>query len=131
MRRLLVMNDRKRLLVINDEPDMLNQLERWLTKEGYMVDSTLWGNEGVKFANNGHYDLILLDYNLKKELDGEKTARAFIPALVRVNPLTPIIVISATEQSISAKKLGVMAVLIVDRSFWKRLLNLIKETLNN
>lgn len=125
------MNERKRLLVINDEPDMIDQLDRWLSKEGYTVDSTLQGKEAVERVQNDHYDLILLDYNLKKEKDGEKTAKAFIPQITKANPLIPIIVISATERNISANSLGVKNVLIVDSTFWKKLLNLVKITLHN
>ena len=125
------MNERKRLLVINDEPDMIDQMNRWLSKEGYTVDSTLQGKEAVELVKNDHYDLILLDYNLKKEKDGEKTAKAFIPQLTKANPLIPIIVISATERNISANSLGVRNVLIVDSSFWKKLLSLVKVTLSN
>lgn len=125
------MSDSKRLLVINDEPDMLSQIQRWLSREGYIINSTLQGREGVELVKNDHYDLILLDYNLKKEKDGEKTAKAFIPQLIKVNPLIPIIVISATETNISAKELGIKNVLIVDSSFWKKLLSLVKATLGN
>ena len=125
------MNERKRLLVINDEPDMIDQLDRWLSKEGYTVDSTLQGKEAVERVQNYHYDLILLDYNLKKEKDGEKTAKAFIPQITKANPLIPIIVISATERNISANSLGVRNVLIVDSTFWKKLLSLVKITLHN
>lgn len=125
------MNERKRLLVINDEPDMIDQLDRWLSKEGYTVDSTLQGKEAVERVQNDHYDLILLDYNLKKEKDGEKTAKAFIPQITKANPLIPIIVISATERNISANSLGVRNVLIVDSTFWKKLLSLVKITLHN
>lgn len=125
------MNDQKRLLVINDEPDMLNQLQRWLMKEGYFIDSTLYGKEGVERLRTDRYDLILLDYNLKKESDGEKTAKVFISQLNEINPVIPIIVISATERNISAKDLGVTNVLIVDSSFWKKLPVLVRETLGN
>ena len=125
------MNERKRLLVINDEPDMIDQMNRWLSKEGYAVESTLQGKEAVELVKNDHYDLILLDFNLKKEKDGEKTAKAFIPQLTKANPLIPIIVISATERNISANTLGVKNVLVVDSSFWKKLLRLVEVTLNN
>ena len=125
------MNERKRLLVINDEPDMIDQMNRWLSKEGYAVESTLQGKEAVELVKNDHYDLILLDFNLKKEKDGEKTAKAFIPQLTKANPLIPIIVISATERNISANTLGVKNVLVVDSSFWKKLLRLVEVTLNH
>lgn len=121
----------KHLLVINDEPDMLDQIKKWLSQEGYIIQSALRGNDGVKIANNGHFDLIIVDYNLKKETDGEKTAKYFIPDLIEANPATPIIVISATERNISAEELGVTDVLIVDSTFWKRLLIKIEDTLRN
>lgn len=125
------MNERKRLLVINDEPDMIDQMNRWLSKEGYEVESTLQGKEAIELVKNDHYDLILIDFNLKKEKDGEKTAKTFIPQLTKAKPLIPIIVISATERNISANNLGVKNVLIVDSSFWKNLLNLVKITLHH
>ena len=106
-------------------------MQRWLSEKGYVVKSTLLGEIGVELAKTNHFDLILLDYNLKKERGGEKTAYAYIPQLMRVNPLTPIVVTSATVSNLSASKLGVSNVLIINRSFWKRLLELVKETLNN
>lgn len=121
----------KQILIINDEPDLLNQMFRWLSEEGYGVECTHQGEKGIKLAKNNSYDLILLDYNLKRESDGEKTASDFIPQLVHDNPLTPIIVTSATVENISASKLGVSKVLIIDRSFWKKLLPLIAEELKN
>ena len=121
----------KRLLIINDEPSMLNQMERWLSDADYHVESTLYGKEGVELAQQEQFDLIVLDFNLKKETEGEKTAKAFIPQFIAANPSTPIIVVSATNGSITVEELGVSNVLIVDSTFWRKLLDLVKETLNN
>lgn len=119
------MNSVKQILVINDEPDMLAQIRRWLKAAGYSVKCTLWGKAGVELAKSNLYDLILLDYNLKKEEDGEKTAGNFIPLLRGINPFTPIVVTSATEKNITAHGLGVVDVIIVDSSFWSKLINYI------
>jgi len=125
------MNQRKRLLIINDEPDMLDQMRRWLSGGGYTIHTTLSGKEGVELATKNRFDLIVLDYNLKKEKEGEKTAKEFIPQFVSVNPSIPIIVVSATDGNISASELGVSDVLIVNGSFWKNLLDVVKELLRN
>ena len=121
----------KKLLVVNDNVDMLQQIKRWLSAEGYGVETTETGHEGVALARDSKFDLILLDYNLKKEHTGEKTARTYIPQLHTVAPSTPIIVVSATENKISTNQLGVSEVLIVDSNFWSNLIHSIKERLNN
>lgn len=125
------MNMLKHLLVINDEPGMLEQMQRWLGGAGYAVKSTLWGEVGVAMARQFQFDLILLDYNLKRENGGAKNARAFISQLIGINPKIPIIVVSATMRNLAKEELGVADVLVVDRFFWKKLLEMVAETLKN
>lgn len=53
-----------RILVIEDEIDLLNALVKGLRKSGYLVDSTSDGAEGMELAEINAYDLIVLDLNL-------------------------------------------------------------------
>jgi len=119
----------KRILVVNDEPEMLDQIQRWLRIAGYFVTCTKTAEEGVKLFGDNHFDLVLLDYNLKAEKMGGRTAKTFIPFFKKLNPTIPIVIISATESRLNKDELGVAQVLILHQAIWKNLSNLIKEIL--
>ena len=50
-----------RLLVVEDEPDLLRRLAKILRAEGYAVDTAADGAEGLRKALDHDYDAILLD----------------------------------------------------------------------
>ena len=82
--------DKKRILIINDEKEMLEQIKRWLIIAGYMVQCTLTAENGIRMLNEDKFDLILLDYHLKAERTGAKTAKTFIPLFKNLRPSIPI-----------------------------------------
>ena len=55
------MADRKRILVADDDPDMLDLIKINLTYQGYEVLVATNGNEAVKIAMSEPLDLVLLD----------------------------------------------------------------------
>jgi DNA-binding NtrC family response regulator len=54
-------NSKGRILVIDDEPDIRESLEAFLTLEGYSVELAENGAEGLEKLASGDYDLVLLD----------------------------------------------------------------------
>src|SRR6202022_455634 len=50
-----------RVLVIDDEPGILNFVSRGLRAEGYQVDVAADGDTGLSAALNQTYDLVILD----------------------------------------------------------------------
>lgn len=60
---------RYRLLVIDDEPSIVEILSMALRQDGYEVDATTSGVEGLKRAVAEAYDLLLLDIRLP-DIDG-------------------------------------------------------------
>lgn len=60
---------KKKILIIEDEKPLAHALELKMTHEGYETKVASTGSEGLKEANSGEYDLILLDLILP-ELDG-------------------------------------------------------------
>ncbi len=121
--------EKKRILVVNDEREMLDQIRRWLTVAGYVVRCTMTAEDGIKIFRENHFDLILLDYNLKREQNGARTAKAFIPRFRQLNPTIPIIIISATETRLDKDELGVNEVMILHQAIWKTLATKIAEIL--
>jgi two-component system alkaline phosphatase synthesis response regulator PhoP len=65
---------RSRVLVVDDEPDLVRILEFGLKAAGYQVETASDGQEGLKKARELKPDIILLDLMLPK-LDGYKVCR--------------------------------------------------------
>lgn len=120
----------KNILVVNDEQDMLDQIQRWLDVAGYLVKCTSSAEQGVKLFGKTHFDLVLLDYNLKAEKAGARTAKTYIPMFKKINPAIPIVIISATESDLDRNELGVAEVIIMHPAIWKSLPQLVHGILS-
>jgi two-component system OmpR family response regulator len=82
-----------RILIIEDEIDLLKSLSRGLKDEGYAVDTANDGEEGLFSALSNDYDAILLDVMLPK-LDGWK-----ILEKLRTKKKTPVLMLTARDQT--------------------------------
>lgn len=51
----------KKILIVEDEQDLLKLYNNLLTDEGYLVDTVADGKKGYELIKKGGYDLILLD----------------------------------------------------------------------
>jgi two-component system, OmpR family, response regulator len=80
-----------RLLVVEDEPDLLSGLLRALRKEGYVVDGAAEGEDGLYRAQSVDYDAIVLDVMLPK-LDGWE-----ILTRLRQTKATPVLMLTARD----------------------------------
>ena len=80
----------KRILIIEDAPAIRMALEDEFTFEGYQVDSSATGKEGLEKAMNMNHDIILLDLMLP-DIDGLDICKE----LRRHNIGTPIIMLTA------------------------------------
>ncbi|MCD6225389.1 MAG: response regulator [Deltaproteobacteria bacterium] len=67
---------KKRILVVDDEEDIRELVGYNLSRDGYMVDSAVSGEEALKITKKNIPDLILLDLMLPG-IDGLETARRF------------------------------------------------------
>jgi two-component system alkaline phosphatase synthesis response regulator PhoP len=68
------MKNNQKVLIVDDEPDILEILEYNLEKEGYSVRTAGNGKKAVEEAKSFHPDLILLDI-MMPEQDGVETCR--------------------------------------------------------
>jgi two-component system, OmpR family, response regulator RegX3 len=53
-----------RIAILEDDPDQLALLTRWLTNAGHSVHGFLLGNEVLKVAGRESYDLFVLDWEV-------------------------------------------------------------------
>jgi two-component system, OmpR family, response regulator len=82
-----------RLLIVEDEPDLLSSLAQALREEGYAVDTAPDGEEGFYKAENSDYDAIVLDVMLPK-LDGWGVLQK-----LRAIKKTPVLMLTARDQT--------------------------------
>jgi two-component system OmpR family response regulator len=80
-----------RLLIIEDEPDLLNGLTRALRRAGYSVDASEDGEDGLFKALEIDYDAIVLDVMLPR-LDGWD-----VLAKLREKKSTPVMMLTARD----------------------------------
>ena len=79
-----------RILVIEDEPRILEFLSRGLQAEGFVVDGAGDGPAGLARAITGQYDLVVLDLLLPK-LSGLEVLRQ----VQKQRPELPVLIVSA------------------------------------
>lgn len=80
-----------RVLIVEDEPDLLAGLVRALRDDGYAVDGAPDGEEGLFKAETYEYDALVLDVMLPK-LDGWELLRR-----LRQSRKTPVLMLTARD----------------------------------
>ena len=85
----------KHLLIIEDDPEILQLLSYHLKDEGYKTDTADCGQEGFEKAKTNAYDLILLDVSLPKK-NGFDICRD----LRLLEIFTPIIMLTARSEEV-------------------------------
>jgi two-component system OmpR family response regulator len=81
-----------RVLVVEDEPDLLSGIVRALRKHGYSVDTAPDGDEGLFKAQSVDYDAVLLDVMLPLK-DGWTVLRQ-----LRQTRRTPVLMLTARDR---------------------------------
>lgn len=79
-----------RILIVEDEKDIALPLKKSFEEEGFAVDVSLTGKEGLEMANVSMYDCIILDLNLP-EIDGIEITEK----LREIGNTTPILMLTA------------------------------------
>jgi two-component system, OmpR family, response regulator len=82
-----------RILIVEDEPDLLRSIAQALREEGYAVDTAPDGEDGFYKAENNDYDAIILDVMLPK-LDGWEILKR-----LRKIKKTPVLMLTARDQT--------------------------------
>jgi two-component system OmpR family response regulator len=82
-----------RILIIEDEPDLLRGLAQALREEGYAVDTAADGEDGLFKAESWDYNAIVLDAMLPK-LDGWGMLKR-----LRETKTTPVLMLTARDRS--------------------------------
>ncbi|CAG2532455.1 MAG: response regulator transcription factor [Maribacter dokdonensis] len=84
----------KRILIIEDDPEIIKLLELHLSDVSYETTMAMDGDEGLQLALQNDYELILLDLTLPS-LDGVEVCRR-----LRATKNTPVIMLTAKSEEI-------------------------------
>jgi DNA-binding response OmpR family regulator len=79
-----------RILLVEDEPGIVDFVRRGLQAEGFIVEVALDGVEGERLALNGSFDAIVLDLMLPG-----RSGLDILASVRQVRPSVPVIVLSA------------------------------------
>ncbi len=100
------MANKKLILVIDDDPDILDSIKAILKANGFDVVTAMSGKEGIEAVSKSKPDLILCDMMMERIDAGTKVAQE----LKKDNPNLPIYLLSsigtATATNIEIDKLG-------------------------
>lgn len=100
------MANKKVILVIDDDPDILDSIKAILSANGFDVVTAMSGKEGVDAVASSKPDLILCDMMMERIDAGTKVAQE----IKKSNPSIPIYLLSsigtATATNIEIDKLG-------------------------
>jgi two-component system, OmpR family, response regulator len=83
-----------RILVVEDEPRLLRSLSKALREEGYAVDTSETGDEGLYKAESYDYDVVILDVMLP-HMDGWQVLER-----LRKKKRTPVLMLTARDGAV-------------------------------
>jgi DNA-binding NtrC family response regulator len=89
-----------RILVIDDNPAVVDILVTLLGEEGYRVSGALTKDEGLKLFILSHPDLVVLDI----ALSGESNGIEVLKRIRSISPTTRVIVVSGMADPVGARQ---------------------------
>jgi two-component system phosphate regulon response regulator PhoB len=89
-----------KLLVVEDDEELLRHINAWLSSEKYLVETAQNGEDALQMLNNFNFDVIVLDWNLGG-VSGLEVCQKFRKS----GGTTPIIFLTG-ESDINHKELG-------------------------
>ncbi|MGC9141027.1 MAG: sigma-54-dependent transcriptional regulator [Caldimicrobium sp.] len=96
--------EKPKILVVDDEVDILNILKFLLEREGYEVDTTLNGEEAIKKIEKNYYDIVLTDLRMPGI-----SGMVLLEKTKELSPSTEVVIMTAyasIESAVEAIKKG-------------------------
>jgi CheY-like chemotaxis protein len=103
-----------RILVVDDNPEVVEVLVTYLREEGYRVLGALTGDDALKDFILSRPDLVLLDIALPGGLDGIE----LLKRIHSINPTARVIMVTGNTDPVLAREaLALGALAYVDKPF--------------
>jgi DNA-binding NtrC family response regulator len=103
-----------RILVIDDDPEVVELLTSYLREEGYGVSGALTIDEGIKFVTLSRPELVLLDILLPGGMNGIEVLKR----IRSIDPTIKVIMVTGSRDPLLAREaLELGALAYVDKPF--------------
>lgn len=102
--------NRKRILIVDDDENLVNLFQTILNEEGYLVDTATTGLQALEKAKNTEFHLVVLDIKLQ-DIMGDEVARE----LKKLNDKIGIVLITgypSFKDCIDALDIGIEEILL-------------------
>ena len=120
------MDERIRILLVDDDPDYIEYMSLWLKAKGYSVSGALSGEKAIQIIKEQTIHLVFLDIKMPI-MDGIETLKR----IREFNQKLPVIVVTAyadEEKFVRTQQLNVSGFFAKDKDL-KELLKMIDFTL--
>ena len=104
-------NERKKILIVDDEPEAITHLERILQRNNYDIVFTDKGKEVVSLARDIEPDVIILDVLLPDMMGGEIEQKLSQDAATKDIPIILLSGLNTKEDERIIKECGIKRVL--------------------
>ncbi len=91
----------KRVLVVDDEPSVLQAAEMSLEFYGFEVVACNSGKRAIEVFTAGHFDVVVTDYAMP-EMRGDQ----FVKRIRELDPACCIVMMTAYSESLDVRELG-------------------------
>lgn len=105
------MSNKSKILIIDDDPDILESIKAILSKSGFDTITAMNGHDGIEAALNKAPDLILCDMMMEKIDAGSRVAEELRKKNVSVPIYLLSSIASATASNIEIDQLGFSGIL--------------------
>lgn len=122
------MSDKKKILIIDDDPNITDSVKAILETENFDVITANNGKDGIENVKNADVDLVLCDMMMEKVDEGSRV----MEEIKTIKPELPVYLLSAigdaTASNVEIEKLGFKGVFQKPISP-EHLITMIKKTL--
>jgi sigma-B regulation protein RsbU (phosphoserine phosphatase) len=104
------LNDVPRVLIADDQPDVLESLRLLLGPEGFRTESVSTPDQVVARLEGGRIDLLLMDLNYTRDTTSGQEGLSLVDRIRAVEPMLPIVAMtgwSTVELAVEAMRKGV------------------------
>ena len=84
-----------RILIADDQPDVLEALRLLLKAEGFQIDMVTSPQEVLPALNRKEYDLVLIDLNYTRDTTSGKEGLDLLAKIQEADPVLPVVVMTA------------------------------------
>jgi len=105
------MSNKSKILIIDDDPDILESIKAILSKNGFDTMTAMNGHDGIEAALNKAPDLILCDMMMEKIDAGSRVAEELRKKNVSIPIYLLSSIASATASNVEIDQLGFSGIL--------------------